>query len=340
MKPSSFFATLAAGTLLAAIAGAQAPDIGATDAHLAIDETVLQNHVGPRVSWLTLPDCPIGVSRPGGVWIGNRYFLVGGETTSGGRNGIVQIFHGPSMTWTLSGVAMPTPVSNVSASVTSIGSKVYVVGGYSAALVGTTEVQVYDTLTDSWSVLPTPLPTPIWGALAVFVGGTRIIVTGGWDGVSAVATTYQYDISAGGSVTPKAAAPSARYLLSGAHNTSNSTVYSVAGFGTGTVMQGYHVPSNTWTVLPSLPVDRAGCGVVAIGNLVVAYMGNWASYFTDGDIFKVVPGSWAAGAVPPGPVGRRAFGNGLLNVPGVISGAGAFGGWAGAYLTSSNLIKG
>ena len=328
-----------ASPLLCGAAVAQSPDIGASDAHLVQDHATAQSGFVPRATWLGLPAAGTGLSRPGGAWIGGKFFLVGGETTGGARNAFANRFDGPSMTWTVSPFPMPDPVSNIFGSTCAIGSKIYVVGGYTASLVPSPTVQVYDTIADSWSVMPTPLPAGIWGALAVHVGGTKILVSGGYDGVSSVPTTYIYDVAGVGSVTMKSAAPTPRYLLSGAYNPANGKVYSVGGFGTGTVMQAYDVAGDSWTTLASLPNDRAGCGVIAAGGKVVAYMGNWTVYRADGDLYDIATNTWMSAVIPAGPLAKRAFAYGILNIPGVIQGGGAFGGWAGAYLTDCSLLR-
>lgn len=234
---------------------------------------------------------------------------------------------------------MPSPVSNIFGSTCAIGTKIYVVGGYTAGFIPSPVVQVYDTVSDTWSTMTTPLPVGIWGALAVHVGGGKILVSGGYDGVSSVATTYIYDTAGAGSVTMKAPAPTARYLLSGAYNPANGKVYSVGGFGTGTTMQSYHVATDTWATLAPLPSDRAGCGVIAAGGKVVAYMGNWTLYLSDGDLYDIATDSWIGGAIPSAGAGKRAFAYGTLNIPAVITGGMAAGGWAGAYLTSASFLK-
>lgn len=285
MKLTSPLAALSAALLLIGTASAQIPDIARTDANQIPNQQQLHGN-SPRISWTSLTAAPTIRSRPGGAWIGANFFLVGGETTGGARVATVDIYNNTTGLWSSSAAAMPTPVSNIFGSTCSIGSKIYVFGGYSALAAGTNQVQIYDTIADTWSVHATPLTVPIWGALAVHGSGNDVIVTGGYDGLASVTTTYTFNVLSG-LITPKAPAPTPRYLLSGAYNNSNGTVYVVAGYGSGTVMTSFHPVSNTWTTLASLPVDRAGCGVVAVGNNVVVYYGNWTVYSNNGDKYSV-----------------------------------------------------
>lgn len=327
----------AVSPLLANSAVAQNPVIADTDmyeAHSVSPDTAMNG----RASWLSFGANSVARSRAGGAWVGTKFYLIGGEITGGARGSTVEALNGPTGVWTTVSTAMPTPVSNIFGSTVAIGNKIYVFGGYDVAAARTAAVQIFDTSSSSWSVHPTPMPVAVYGCLAVHIGGNKVLVTGGSPAIGGGLTdTYTFDVGTG-VVTPLAGAPTARYLLSGGYNSAHGKVYSVGGFGTGTVVEAYDLSAGTWATLPPMPNDRAGCGVITIGNYLVAYMGNWTVYRSDGDLYNIATGSWSAGAIPAGPVAKRSFAYAPKFALPLILAAG-INGWAGAYLSDNAVLK-
>lgn len=330
-------------TLAAAPASAQQSDLhdlAATDAGL-IEGEVLQN---PAFAWSSLTANLYNRSRPGGSWVGTKYYLIGGELSSGQwgftRADTVEIFDGITGGWTSSASSMPTPVSNIMGSTAAVGSKIYVFGGYDENAGYSDQVQIYDTLTDSWSVSPASIPTGgLYGMLAVNSGGGGIFCCGGRD---AAATTrgeaYIYD-TATDTFNAIAPMPTPRFHLTG--DITGTKIYVPGGFGTGTAFEMYDLATATWTTLPALPVDRAGCGVIAAGRYCVMFGGDWSGYRSDATVYDAFFNNYnptIAASLGNMPTGKRAFAYGPFKSLALTAFV-AIDGWAGAYLDDCAAIQ-
>lgn len=336
--------TLGVGSALLFASTAQAQqsdlfDIAATDAGL-VEGEALQT---PAYSWVGLSSNFYNRSRPGGNFVGTNYYLIGGELSAGtwgiNRADTVEIFNGITGTWSSSSSLMPVPVSNIMGSTAAQGGKIYVFGGYDAGAGYSSLIQIYDTTTDSWSTSSATMPMGgIYGCLAVNIGQGQIFVCGGRD---AFGTTYSdayiFD-TATETFFAVAPMPSARYHLTGDFN--GRQVMACAGFGTGTVLESYDLASGTWTTHPAIPVDRAGCGVIAVGPWCVMFGGDWGGYRNDASAFNMITGTYnAAVAASLGtmPVGKRAFAYGDFQSPARTAFVG-MDGWAGAFLDDCAAI--
>lgn len=284
-------------------------------------------------------------SRPGGAFVGACFYLIGGETDTAtygfSRAKRVEIFDGPTLSWRTSVSDMPIGVSNISSSVTAIGNKIFVFGGWTGAAVRTNAIQVYDTLSDSWSVHPTTLPQAIYGCVAVATTNHGIFLCGGsvkaGMGGAAIDSCYFFD-PISGNITTTTPMPTAQFLHSA--DIFNDTVYAAAGYDTGTTFQAFDVASQTWTTLPDLPYDRAGCGVTAVTDYVVLYGGDWSGYRKDADAYHTPSQSFdAAIAASLGlmPVGKRSFAYDDYQSP-FLQAALAINGWANDYLPNCTAL--
>ncbi|TAH34487.1 MAG: hypothetical protein EYC70_16255 [Planctomycetota bacterium] len=302
-------------------------------------QVVASSGGGARYSWMNLAANGTGRSRPGGNWVGAKFYLIGGETTGGGRASVVEIFDGPTMAWGPSFSVMPIAVSNIMGATAAVGSKIYVFGGYDVTAAFRAEVQIYDTATDTWATGPTAIPGGgRYGALAVRISANTIFLAGGAK-VGSIPTTecYRYDTTTH-TFTADTAMTAARYLLTGTYASSTNRVYAVGGFGTGTSFQYYDPVGMTWNNLPNIPVDRAGCGVVAVGPYVLTYGGNWGVWNNTTDLFNSTTGLWApVSPIPNMNVARRAFAYGLFD-NGSIRAALASDGWLGAYSNANEVL--
>jgi hypothetical protein len=285
-------------------------------------------------SWRSLTENFYHRSRAGGVFVGTNFYLVGGEidrNVHGSRRAkTVEILDGATGTWSTSMVKMSPGVSNISGSVAAVGDRIYVFGGYDGLSVRTDLIQVYDISADQWAVHTTLLPEPMYGCLAVTLGGGQIFVCGGSTATGATDSAFVFD-TVTGTITPTSPMPTPRFHITGDRN--GPIVYVAAGFGTGTTLETYNINTDTWTTLPDLPNDRAGCGVMAVAQYCVFYGGDWGLYRNDVDLYDSVTGTYDAGkaaALGTMPVGKRAFAYDDYQVPGLRALV-AINGWDGGW---------
>ena len=314
------------------------PHSDATDAYLPQAEREQIFGSGDEEAWNPIADNTYNRSRPGGNWVGTKFYLVGGELSSTewgiSRADKVEIFDGATRTWSVSAASMPLPVSNIMSSTAVVNGMIYVVGGYTAAGTPIDAIQIYDTATDTWSVAPHTYPIgPIMGCLAVALDDGRIFACGGKSQIT-VPTTLIYDPETG-EFTPLTPMPWGRYYTSGARE--GNTVYVVGGHLTGKVFHSYDLEANTWTVLANLPEDRAGCGVYADNGYVVMSMGDWGGYRRDSVVWSARTQQFYRGLLPDAARGRRAFAYDLLTY-GDTYYLGAFNGWAGEFIFDNEVM--
>lgn len=286
-------------------------------------------------SWRSMNENFWNRSRPGGVFVGTKFYLIGGELDrmvhGKSRAKTVEIFDGATGTWSTSLTEMTTGVSNIMGSVAAVGDRIYVFGGYTGLSVRTDQIQVYDVSADQWAVHPTPMPEALYGCLAITIGGGNIFVCGGTTDAGITDSAFVFD-PVTGNITPTSPMPAARYLLTG--DNAGTTIYVAGGYGTGTILESYDVSTDTWTSLPAIPNDRAGCGVMAVANYVIFYGGDWDNYRNDVDVYDTLTGAYdpnVAAFLGTMPVGKRAFAYDDYQVPGTRALVG-FNGWAGSFL--------
>jgi len=335
-----FAATLAAAFFSS---GAVAQD----EVSLRIDDTdagLVQRDVqeNPAFAWSSLAVNAFPRSRPGGNWVGTKYFLIGGELDTGqfgfNRADTVEIFDGATGTWSNSNSLMPVPVSNIMGSTAVAGNEIFVFGGYNTNSRRSAKVQAYNVVSDTWRELAVTYPGGgLYGCLAVNAGNGQIFVCGGNRVVGETADAFFFD-PVTEVFTATTAMPAARYHVTGDRD--RNTIYAAAGFNTGTTLEAFDVPSATWTSLPNLPNDRAGCGVAAVGRYCVFFGGDWSLYRSDADVYDSFTGTYnptIAASLGDMPTGRRAFAYGTFKSL-TQTAFTALDGWAGGYLEDCAVI--
>jgi len=180
-------------------------------------------------------------------------------------------------TWGLF-AAMPTPRADATA--TSLGGKIYVIGGLQVGFSnGLTAVEAYDTATNSWSTRA-PLPTPAVRAASAAYGG-KLYVFGGHQPNSGIElkSTYEYNPATNGWIQ-RQNMPGPIHDM-GAAATCNGKIY-VIGVG---VNYEYTVATNSWVIrtpAPQTGVVQKGRGLV-IGSDQIIYLINDRNYFSGSD---------------------------------------------------------
>jgi N-acetylneuraminic acid mutarotase len=190
----------------------------------------------------------------------------------------------------------PMPSKRGSPIATAVGNKIYVIGGVGLApgatdpaispttpqvVVGT--VEEYDPETNSWRE-KTPMPTPRNHAAIGAVNG-KIYVIGGRVGAAFIAlatdvsVVEEYDPATDKWSAPRSRMPTARSALG--YGVINGKVYVAGGeyqdphmMATFKEVEAYDPASNSWSILPSMPVSRHGLAAGAIGNRLILVGGD------------------------------------------------------------------
>ena len=200
----------------------------------------------------------------------------------------------------------PMIVPRSEMSIAELDGRIYALGGYPGARITSTDVQVYDSRTDSWSLGP-PLPVPLHHTMAAVVDG-RLYLIGGEAGNPAPGeSTFQdrvYVLDEGaGEWVPRAPMPTAR--SGGGAGVIDGKIYVAGGRPPrGHDFAVYDPRADEWTVLPDLPTQRNHLGVAAIGErLYVAggrFGGGVGSDMTDAlEVSDPRTNSWTPGAPLP-----------------------------------------
>ncbi|TMH77324.1 MAG: hypothetical protein E6H49_17315 [Betaproteobacteria bacterium] len=187
----------------------------------------------------------------------------------------------------------PMPLASHHVSFTEYKGKIYAFGGFvlpqsgPAAWVPIDNAWEYDPATDNWKALA-PLATKRGSPVAVTVADKiyatagvvngKVYVIGGRvggafvsSGSSNVGIVEEYDPATDTWGAPRARMPSARSAMSS--GTWGGKIYVTGGEGQDYVnmyafraLEAYDPGTNTWTVLPNMPVGRHGLAGAVVGN--------------------------------------------------------------------------
>ena len=193
-------------------------------------------------------------------------------------------------------------------SVTQLGGKIYVIGGYPTNRFSVTAVQVYDSGANQWEManrLPVSLnhsmAAAVDGIVYVICGQTKTFITGPF-----LDTVFAYD-PATDEWTPRSPMPTAR--SGGAATVVDGKIYVAGGrHPGGRDFAVYDPRQNTWTTLPDLPgsqrnhiAEAAIDGKVYVGG--GRYGDSQAGQADDLHIYDPATGEWKTGAPMPTPRG-------------------------------------
>ena len=183
----------------------------------------------------------------------------------------------------------PVPTKRGSPVAAVAGDKIYVIGGATTPPgsketvvhptrphVSVATVEEYDPATNTWRQR-TSMPTPRNHATAGVVNG-KIYVIGGrvggafiTSGSSNADVVEEYDPATDAWGSPRAKMPSARSAM--ASSVYGGRIYVTGGEGQNAQMmytfrslEAYDPASNSWSVLPSMPVSRHGLAGAVVGN--------------------------------------------------------------------------
>jgi N-acetylneuraminic acid mutarotase len=190
----------------------------------------------------------------------------------------------------------PMPSKRGSPVAVAVGEKIYVIGGV-GLLPGSTEtamgfttpqasvgtVEEYDPETNTWRER-SPMPTPRNHTTAGAVNG-KIYVIGGRVGAAFiseatdVSVVEEYDPAADKWSAPRSRMPTARSALGS--GVLNGRIYVAGGefqdphmMATFRAVEAYDPASDSWSIMPSMPVSRHGLAAGVIGNRLILVGGD------------------------------------------------------------------
>jgi N-acetylneuraminic acid mutarotase len=190
----------------------------------------------------------------------------------------------------------PMPSKRGSPVAAAVGNKIYVIGGVSL-LPGSTEtalnfgtpqasvgtVEEYDLETNTWRER-SPMPTPRNHTTAGVVNG-KIYVIGGRVGAAFiseatdVSVVEEYDPATDKWNSPRSRMPTARSALGS--GVINGRIYVAGGefqdphmMATFKAVEAYDPATDSWSIMPSMPVSRHGLAAGVIGNRLILVGGD------------------------------------------------------------------
>jgi len=205
------------------------------------------------------------------------------------------------------------PTARYAMGVTTLGGKVYAIGGSDGSDPMNT-VEAYDPTTNTWAA-KAPMPTPRLD-LGVAVAGGKIYAIGGFDGNRRLASVEAYDPTTN-TWSPRASLPTPRSAL-GVATASNGKIYAIGGCSGNqcdqlATVEEYDPTTNTWTTRAPMPVARSGLRVVAATNGLLYAIGGCTGSLCDRvatvEAYNPATNSWSTKSSLPSP--RDSFGAAL-----------------------------
>jgi N-acetylneuraminic acid mutarotase len=190
----------------------------------------------------------------------------------------------------------PMPSKRGSPVAVAVGDKIYVIGGVSL-LPGSTEiamgfntpqasvgtVEEYDPATNAWRER-SPMPTPRNHTTAGVVNG-KIYVIGGRVGAAFISSATdvsvveEYDPATDKWSAPRSRMPTARSALGS--GVFDGRIYVAGGefqdphmMATFRAVEAYEPATDSWSILPSMPVSRHGLAAGVVGNKLILVGGD------------------------------------------------------------------
>ncbi len=196
--------------------------------------------------------------------------------------------------------------SNSELGVGDLNGKIYAVGGYPSNRVTVPTVQVYDTQTNTWSLVA-PLPVAVNHSPVVGINGKIYVLGGQTDANTAYVNTVQEFDVATNTWRIRAAMPTARSASAAA--VINGKIYVAGGRPPrGADFAAYDPVKDEWTVLPSLPTQRNHLIAAAVNGKMYVIGGRFEGGFQSDqadvvEIYDPRTNQWSRGAALPQPRG-------------------------------------
>ena len=219
-----------------------------------------------------------------------KVYVMGGQRTDSGTSdpvtNLVEVYDPASNTWS---AAPPMPTARMGLVAAVMNGRIYAIGGSTDGLgtVALGTVERFDPVTQLWSTLTSPMPTPRYFAAASVLDtplGTRIFVAGGQAAGASLDVVEAYDPLAHNWFS-RSALPTARSQLAMAET--NGRLYAIGGYAglvtqwTGAVEE-YDPLTDTWANRAAMPAARAQLTLAQLSGKLLAAGGENANGALDG----------------------------------------------------------
>jgi len=209
-------------------------------------------------------------------------------------------------------VPLPEPLHHAAAA--SVGSSIYVVGGYrSLAFDATDSVYRYDTTTDRWHSMAR-LPAPRAALAAAAIDG-KVYAVGGVPGGNQL-TAYDPLTDRW---TTLASMPTRREHLAAVG--ALGQLFAISGRLQGNVsaFECYDVIQDRWIVLPPIPTARSGIAAAVVGERIYVFGGEGnplpvSGVYAENESYSIRGGVWRTETPMPTPrhgIGAAAIGDSI-----------------------------
>ncbi len=194
------------------------------------------------------------------------------------------------------GAVMPTGVQWPMSG--TIGSKIYVVGGYTAS-VAVANNQIYNPTTNTWST-GTAFPTPMAQGATAVVNNLLYVFGGSSNGGGTVTNAVWAYNPTTNAWTPKSAMPTARCSMEAV--VEKGIVYVIGGYNGSRLntVEAYNPTTDSWTTEASLLTGKSELSAGLIGTTIVAADGFSSGGVTgDTEAYNATANAWSALTADP-----------------------------------------
>ena len=266
---------------------------------------------------------PLGTPRQEmpSAMIDGRIYTPGGYDAQGATVAVLEIYDVAVDRWSV-GPAMPDGRNHPG--VSTLGSGVYVTGGYTGAGPASPSVFAFDPMARTWATRRPMIAARAAHVTVEYAG--KLYAIGGVRGGTVVGTTEVYDplSDAWTSLTPM---PTPREHLSAA--AIGDRIYVVGGRNPGNVntLEAYSPSTNTWERLTDMPTARGGLAAAAYNGKLYVFGGENPGVFPHTEEYDPVSNTWRRVADMPTPrhgMGAVTVGDAIYVIGGgVVAGFGA-----------------
>jgi N-acetylneuraminic acid mutarotase len=239
-------------------------------------------------SWAETTRLPLALTRFASVVVGNRIYIIGGQTTTGDVKKTVYFAEihadGSLGPWA---VTTPLPEERFGARAVTYGNWIYVVGGSRASgeLIERSQVWYASVSADgtvgNWAST-TSIPYAATGHYS-FVCNGRIYTFGGWTGYNWVKEVYYSEINSDGSLGPwTSTTPLPQYTREARAVAHGGRVYVLGGYSDNTPRSAVYYADvasdgsiGNWQVTTHLPKNMASHSAVLLENSIYV-AGGWS----------------------------------------------------------------
>jgi N-acetylneuraminic acid mutarotase len=271
-------------------------------------------------SWTTAAPAPTARTEVTAAVLGDRIYVIGGFAEPSLSNlpsltitNKVEVYDPVTNTWT---TRAPLPVGLHHAAAVVAANRLYVIGGYTQALLSVwhpvATVYRYDPDKDTWTERA-PMPTAR-GALAAAESDGKLYAIGGYDGSGNRAEVEVYDPAAN-TWTARAPLPTPRDHLAAA--TVGGKIYAIGGRVNQSyarnlsTVEVYDPATDRWTKVADLPTARSGITAGVLRGTIYVLGGEAPEgTFRTNEAYTPDTGLWHSAA--PLPTGRHGLGSAVI----------------------------